>query len=380
MWRRDRLAYGVSSLPGSNNYLILMRELDRIRHALSAASTQRESVVLVTVMAVEGSVYRGAGARMIVTASGETIGAVSGGCLEADIVARAPEVLSGGRAELVRYDTRASDEMLLGLGMGCQGIIDLLLEPLASAALDDLIAFYERLAERRDAVTLLTLLRSDTGHPPVGTRLLLGEGGDIIEGDRALLEHETDVAREVIRPATRLVICGGGTDAIPLARLAALMGWHVTVVDHRPSFATAARFPDARAVVCANLSQDTTALSGRVTMDERTMAVVMAHSASHDRAYLHAMLDAGAGYIGVLGPRKRTVELLGARLSGPDATLPPSVHSPVGLDLGAETPDEIALSIVAEIAAVSTGRNAGMLRERRGPIHDRPSHHEEVDA
>jgi xanthine dehydrogenase accessory factor len=115
-------------------------------------------------------------------------------------------------------------------------------------------------------------------------------------------------------------------------------------------------------------------------MDERTMAVVMAHSASHDRAYLHAMLDAGAGYIGVLGPRKRTVELLGARLSGPDATLPPSVHSPVGLDLGAETPDEIALSIVAEIAAVSTGRNAGMLRERRGPIHDRPSHHEEVDA
>jgi len=380
MWRRDRLAYGVSSLPGSNNYLILMRELDRIRHALSAASARRESVVLVTVMAVEGSVYRGAGARMIVTASGETIGAVSGGCLEADIVARAPEVLSGGRAELVRYDTRASDEMLLGLGMGCQGIIDLLLEPLASAALDDLIAFYERLAARRDAVTLLTLLRSDTGHPPVGTRLLLGEGGDIIEGDRALLEHETDVAREVIRPATRLVICGGGTDAIPLARLAKLTGWHVTVVDHRASFATAARFPDANAVECANLSQDANALGGRVAIDERTMAVVMAHSASHDRAYLHAMLDAGAGYIGVLGPRKRTVELLGARLSGPDATLPPSVHSPVGLDLGAETPDEIALSIVAEIAAVSTGRNAGMLRERRGPIHDRPSHHEEVDA
>lgn len=380
MWRRDRLAYGVSSLPGSNNYLILMRELDRICHALPAASARRESVVLVTVMAVEGSVYRGAGARMIVTASGETIGAVSGGCLEADIVARAPDVLSGGRAELVRYDTRASDEMLLGLGMGCQGIIDLLLEPLAGAALDDAIAFYERLAVRRDAVTLMTLLRSDGSHPPVGTRLLLGEGGDIIEGDRALLEHETDVAREVIRPATRLVICGGGTDAIPLARLAKLMGWHVTVVDHRASFATSARFPDADAVVCANLSQDTTALSGRVTMDERTMAVVMAHSASHDRAYLHAMLDAGAGYIGVLGPRKRTVELLGARLSGPDATLPPSVHSPVGLDLGAETPDEIALSIVAEIAAVSTGRNAGMLRERRGPIHDRPSHHEEVDA
>jgi xanthine dehydrogenase accessory factor len=380
MWRRDRLAIGLSSLPSSDNYLMPMRELDRIRHALSAASARRESVVLVTVMAVEGSVYRGAGARMIVTASGETVSAVSGGCLEADIVARAPDVLSGGRAELVRYDTRASDEMVLGLGMGCQGIIDLLLEPLAGAALDDAIAFHERLAGRRDAVTLMTLLRSDNGNPPIGTRLLLGEGGDIIEGDRTLLEHENDVAREVIRPATRLVICGGGTDAIPLARLAKLMGWHVTVVDHRASFATSARFPDADAVVCANLSQDTTALSGRVTIDERTTAVVMAHSASHDRAYLHAMLDAGASYVGVLGPRKRTVELLGARLSGPGTTLPPSVHSPVGLDLGAETPDEIALSIVAEIAAVSTGRNAGLLRERRGPIHDRPGHHAEVDA
>ena len=359
---------------------ILMRELDRIRHALSAAAARREKVVLVTVMAVEGSVYRGAGARMIVTASGETVGAVSGGCLEADIVARAPDVLLAGRAELVRYDTRASDETVLGLGMGCQGIIDLLLEPLAGAALDDTIAFYERLAMRRDAVTLMTLLRSDAENPPVGTRLLLGEGGDIIEGDHALLEHENGVVREVIRPAMRLVICGGGTDAIPLARLAKLMGWHVTVVDHRASFATSTRFPDADAVVCANLSQDADALGGRVAIDQRTMAVVMAHSASHDRAYLHAMLDASAGYVGVLGPLRRTVELLGARVSGPDAALPPSVHSPVGLDLGAETPDEIALSIVAEIAAVSAGRRAGMLRERRGPIHDRPGHHAEVDA
>ena len=357
-----------------------MRELDRMCHALSAAATRGEGVVLVTVMAVEGSVYRGAGARMIVTESGETVGAVSGGCLEADIVARAPDVRSAGRAELVRYDTRASDEMVLGLGMGCQGIIDLLLEPFSGAALDDAIAFYARLAVRRDAVTLMTLLRSDAGNPPVGTRLLLGEGGDVIEGDRALLARENDVAREVVRPATRLLVCGGGTDAIPLTRLAKLMGWHVTVVDHRASFATPTRFPDADAVVCVNLSQDASALDGRVVIDARTMAVVMAHSASHDRAYLHALLDAEAEYIGALGPRRRTVELLGSRVSGPQATLPPSVHSPVGLDLGAETPEEIALSIVAEIAAVSTGRNAGMLRERRGPIHDRPGHRAEIDA
>jgi xanthine dehydrogenase accessory factor len=349
-----------------------MRELDRIRHTLAEAAARRESLVLVTVMAVEGSVYRGAGARMIVTANGGTVGAVSGGCLEADIIARAPDVLSAGRPELVRYDTRASDDAVLGLGMGCQGIIDLLLEPLAGAALDDAIAFYERLAARRDAVTLVTLLHTDAGTSPIGARLLLDEVGDIIEGDASLLTREGGVARELIRPAIRLVICGGGTDAVPLARLAKLMGWHVTVIDHRSSFATPSRFPDADAIVCANLVQDVGALGDRVVIGPRTMAVVMAHSANHDRAYLGAMLDAGAGYVGVLGPRRRTIDLLGTRVSAPDA-LPPGVHSPVGLDLGAETPDEIALSIIAEIAAVNAGRRAGMLRDRSGPIHDRSS-------
>jgi xanthine/CO dehydrogenase XdhC/CoxF family maturation factor len=350
-----------------------MRELDRIRQALSEAAARGEGLVLVTVMAVEGSVYRGAGARMIVSANGETVGAVSGGCLEADIIARAPDVLSAGRAELVRYDTRASDDAVLGLGMGCQGIIDLLLEPLAGATLDDAIAVYARLAARRDAVTLVTLLNPESGDPPVGTRLMLGEAGDVIAGDASLLERERGIAREVIRPAIQLVICGGGTDAVPLARLAKLMGWHVTVIDHRSSFAAPARFPDADAIVCANLVHDASALTNRVVIEARTMAVVMAHSASHDRAYLGAMLDAGAGYIGVLGPRRRTMELLGTRIPASGDELPPGVHSPVGLDLGAETPDEIALSIVAEIAAVSAGRRAGMLRDRSGPIHDRSS-------
>ena len=130
-----------------------MREIDRISSALSAASARGDSIMLVTVVAVEGSVYRGAGARMIVTAGGATVGAVSGGCLEADLVARAPEVLASGRVELVRYDTRASDDVVMGLGMGCQGVIDLLLEPLTGAALQEAQAFYERLAARRDAAS-----------------------------------------------------------------------------------------------------------------------------------------------------------------------------------------------------------------------------------
>ena len=347
-----------------------MRDIDQIRHALASAHARGESLVLATVMSVEGSVYRGAGARMVVRADGETVGAVSGGCLEADVVARVPDVLIAGVPEMVHYDTRASDDVVLGLGMGCQGIIDLLLEPLGGETLEQALAMYDRISHQRDPVILLTLIRAEPGLP-IGTRLLVDEDGAAIEGEVALLAREEGVCREGIAPAVRIVICGGGTDAIPLARLAKVMGWHVTVIDHRAAFSTTHRFPDVDAIVCANLVDGDAALSERVQLDQRTMAVVMAHSASYDRAYLHAMVSAGASYIGVLGPRRRTLELLGARVTTEDTELPPNVHSPVGLDLGAETPDEIALAIVAEIAAVSTGRSGGMLRQRRGPIHER---------
>ena len=347
-----------------------MRDIDKIRDALSAASARGESVMLATVMSVEGSVYRGAGARMVVLADGTTVGAVSGGCLEADVVARLPEVLAVGAAELIRYDTRATDDVLLGLGMGCQGIIELLLEPLGGASLAEALDFYGRIARCRDVVTLLTLVRSHEGNP-IGSRLLIDAGGRPLEGVVALHRLGEEVAREEIAPAISLVICGGGTDAIPLARLAKHMGWHVSVVDHRAAFATTERFTGVDAVACLNLTHENGTLLEHVVIDDRTMAVVMAHSASHDRAYLRAVLDAGAAYVGVLGPRRRTLELLGLDTAA-DAQVPSSVHAPAGLDLGAETPEEIALSIVAEIAAVGAGRTGGMLRDRRGPIHDRP--------
>ena len=315
---------------------------------------------------------------MIVTASGETIGAVSGGCLEGDIVARAPDVFAAARLELVRYDTRVSDDVVLGLGLGCQGLIDLLLEPLAGPRLHEAVAFYDRLRAHRDPVTLLTMLSDGVTGVPLGTRAVVDADSAVIEGDARLLDAEAGVSRELVRPAISLVVCGAGTDAMPLVRLAKLMGWKVTIVDHRAGFVTAARFPDADLLVHANVAQEPASLSARLQLDARTVAVVMAHSATHDGAYLHAMLDAGAGYIGVLGPRRRTLELLAARV--PSGVLPDAVHAPVGLDLGAETPEEIALAIVSEIAAVSAGGAGGMLRTRHGPIHDRPAHHVESDV
>ena len=345
-----------------------MRELERVHRALSAAAERGEAAVVVTVLGVEGSVYRGAGARMVVSSSGECTGAVSGGCLEADIVARSPEILASGRPEVAHYDTRASDDVVLGLGLGCQGVIDVLMEPHAGEALTQAIAFYRRLAAHRVPVVMHTLVRDFAGEA-IGARYIAFAGGDRIEGNAELLAAGAEVVTEIVTPAVPLVICGGGNDAIPLARLAKLLGWHVTVVDHRSSFASRERFPDADVIVCANLTQGEGGFPETVTVDDRTIAVCMAHSATHDRACLHALLDARARYIGVLGPRRRTLELLGDRSTEGD--IPPTVHSPVGLDIGAESPEEIALAIVAEVAAVTRGRAGGMLRERVGPIHER---------
>ena len=296
-----------------------MHELDRIRVALDAALQRREPALLATVIEVDGSTYRGAGARMVVRADGSTVGAVSGGCLEADIVARAMELMASGASDVVHYDTRASDDAVMGLGLGCQGVIDVRLESLAGQSLADEIA---HLAELR------------------------------------------------ARDAVRLLVCGGGTDAIPLVRLAALTGWLVTVVDHRPSFATAERFPDAERVVCVNASRDAGALAAAVALDTMSAAVVMAHAAAHDRAYLHALLGVETlRYIGVLGPRRRTLELLEGAAGIPSGEIPSRVFAPVGLDIGAETPEEIALSITSEIAAVLANRDARSLKQHGGPIH-----------
>jgi xanthine/CO dehydrogenase XdhC/CoxF family maturation factor len=299
-----------------------VHELDRIRLALVDAAERGEGAVLATVVGVDGSTYRGAGARMVVRADGSTVGAVSGGCLEADIVARATELLASGTAELVHYDTRSSDDGVLGLGMGCQGVIDVQLDPLSGDALARAI---EELAELR------------------------------------------------ARSAVRLLVCGAGTDAIPVVRLATTVGWLVTVVDHRPTFARAARFPEAEQVICLSSSREASELAAAVPLARFDAAVVMAHAAAHDRANLRELLAAGTlRYIGVLGPRRRTMELLDGAPGLESGFLPPNVYAPVGLDLGAETPEEIALAIVSECAAVIAGRDPVSLRERGGPIHEGP--------
>lgn len=343
-----------------------LHESKQLRHALAACRARSETAMLATVAGIDGSVYRGIGARMLVRADGSTVGAVSGGCLEADVVARFGETHALGRPALVTYDTRNGDDGVLGLGLGCQGLITLLLEPLSGPSLDRAIAWLDALASRRTPVRVATILETPVDSPrAVGDRVVL-EDADAGLLD-ALQASGHLVSVELVRPPAPLVICGAGNDAIPVTRLAASLGWHVTVVDHRPDFATRERFPDADEVVVANVAADAGALARAVRLDAQTAAVCMAHSAIHDGACLHALLDAGVGYLGVLGPRRRTLELFSGRTGATE--LPPNVHAPVGLDLGAESPEEIALAIVAEVAAVRNGRRAGMLRDHPGPIH-----------
>jgi xanthine/CO dehydrogenase XdhC/CoxF family maturation factor len=174
------------------------------------------------------------------------------------------------------------------------------------------------------------------------------------------------------RIAVRLLVCGAGADAIPVVRLASLTGWLVTVVDHRPSFATAERFLDAECVIGLDASPTEYALAPVVQLDEFAAAVVMGHAAAHDRARLHELLGVrGLRYLGVLGPRRRMMELLEGAPGIAPGVVPPHVYAPIGLDIGAETPEEIALAIVSECAAALAGRTPRSLRDCPGRIHSR---------
>jgi xanthine dehydrogenase accessory factor len=368
-----------------------MKELRDILDALGEAQARGEPAALGTVIRVRGSTYRREGARLLIRADGRTVGSVSGGCLEGDIAEIARDVLATGRARLAQYDLTSDDDAVWGLGLGCNGAIDVLIEPVAG----DLP---ERLRQAIDARRTLVLATLVSGPEPLrpGARLYLSEEGmpDGSLGDPVLDARAVDAARtqldarrsavvtlegpgataevfiEVLAPPLPLLVCGAGHDVIPLVRLAHELGWWVMVADSRPAFATRDRFPGADEVV---LSDDAD-IPRKVRIDRQTFVVVMTHNFLHDRTLLRGLLTTPARYIGLLGPRARTDRLLAdldrdgvAVGSGQRARL----FAPIGVDLGAESPEEIALSILAEILALHNGRRVASLRDRGGPSHAR---------
>lgn len=388
-----------------NELRAIVKAADRARHAGQPA-------LLATVVRVRGSAYRRPGARMLLTEEGWQAGSISGGCLEADILRKAWWRTRGAQPVVVTYDSSVSadspesadlaDELSHGFGLGCNGIVDVLLERIAPDAPASPIDHIARcLCHRRSgAMATVIAVEKEGQDVSVGQRLLLDDRGEASETTItapdliACVTHEcraairagasrsatfpfvdgatADVFVEVIHPPLPLLICGAGHDAVPLARMAGDLGWAVTVIEPRPgALARADRFPGAEAV----LSCAPSGVANAVPIDSRTAAVIMTHNTGLDAALLAELLATPARYIGVLGPRHRTERLI-ASLRDDGMALPglDRLHGPVGLDLGADGPEAIALSILAEIQAVVAGKTGGMLRERRtdASIHGVP--------
>ena len=363
--------------------------------ALLRAATVGDSVVLATVVRVTGSSYGGVGARMVIGTDGSTVGLVSGGCLESDLAEHARRVHATGRAEIVTYDTRDDDDAPWGLGLGCNGLIEVLLEPAPPPRGRDVAALIDRALAADSPSVIATVIRvsdSEPGLPTAGSHALLGgsnvqsvgEWGSgsgladaakyvdeaLAEGRRGLVREfgPVEVAFEVVMPSVRLVVCGTGPDAAPVARIASQLGWNVTVVDHRPlTNAHSSRFPGARVVECTEALR----LADAVALTPRSAAVVMSHHFAQDRDYVQALLAADVAYLGVLGPRARTERMVAELTTGeaPPPTIGDRFFAPVGLDLGGEGPDAIALAIISQVSAVTSGRAGGHLRDRRAPLH-----------
>jgi len=371
-----------------------MRELRDILSALADLRARGEAAAIATVVRVRGSTYRREGARLLIRADGRTLGSISGGCLEGDVAEAAREVMQTGRPRLQSYDLTSDDDAVWGLGLGCNGAIDVFIESVAEGAGGDLIALLRDPIDRRRTVALATVITAPAGSLLPGARIFVPEEGDPQGslGDPALDAQVTAAARtqiaagrsavlpvelsagagevfvEVVAPPLPLLVCGAGHDALPVVRLAHELGWWVTVADSRPAFATRERFPWADEVV---LTEDRE-VAQRVHIDRQTAVILMTHNFLHDLNILRGLLGTPAAYIGLLGPRARTERLLGdlakEGISLTDAQRG-RLYGPVGLDLGAESPEEIAMSILAEILAVRNGRNVASLRGRLGPIH-----------
>jgi xanthine/CO dehydrogenase XdhC/CoxF family maturation factor len=363
------------------------------RSIAQALANTTEPVVLATVVRITGSSYGGVGTRMIIRQNAPPIGIVSGGCLEADLAEHAKQVHLSHIPKVVTYDTRADDDAAWGLGLGCNGLIDVLLEPLTPTDAHQLADLLMRALDSDSASVVATIIESDNP-ASVGAHALFFDGTshltgwnseDLIEQIRTDSEEAFSesrrgmirsygaitVAFEVVTPSIHLVICGSGPDVVPLVRFASELGWNLTVIDHRPIIDEhKERFPGAHPVECSEPKD----LAKAANISNHTAAVVMSHNYARDLDYVRALLASDAAYIGILGPRARTERMLADMASaGETVTRGERIHSPVGVDIGGDGPDSIALSIIAEVSTVIYRRSGGHLRDSRGPLHASPA-------
>ena len=380
-----------------------MKEIRNILEAYKKLDLSSVNVALATVLKVRGSSYRSPGARMLITDVGQWVGSISGGCLEGDALRKARKVIAEGIPALVTYDTR-EDHSGMALGLGCNGIIDVLLEPIKKDQKVNPISLLEdfKSTKQPGAHALIYnsegiegvfagqhIVFSENGHSatteiPQETYIQIVNRLDshLKSGksrtERILLENGfADVFLEIIEPPVRLLIFGGGFDVKPVTEFGASLGWDIVVTEECIAHTVPANFPEAESVAYCQTDQ----ILSKFEITDYTAAVVMSHNYKYDKNVLGQLLTRDIRYIGVLGPRTRFEKIVneltteGNKLSGARIN---AVHSPIGLDIGAETPDEIAVSIISEIKATFSGRSGESLKNRDEPIHLRNEGTEEV--
>jgi xanthine dehydrogenase accessory factor len=320
--------------------------------------------VLATVVATAGSTYRKAGARMLIMADGSYLGLLSGGCLESDLMLHAQQVIDSGMARAVEYDMRGPDDLLFGIGAGCEGAMRVLLEPANAASRAATALSAAGKTASSGAPTCLVVVH-ESATLPLGTYgaaslppdLAAAASQSLADGSSREVRSEDDRLRALVQylpPSPHLLICGAGPDAEPVVSAARALGWRVTVVDHRPAYADARRFPGA-AVMLA----DAGALRGTVALHTCHAAVVMSHHLKSDVAYLRELAAAAApDYVGLLGPAARRLRI-SQELGVEAEALRKRLRGPVGIDIGPVTPEGIGLAVVSQVHAALAGRPCG---------------------
>ncbi len=389
-----------------------MKELWQILQGFSEVQSRQEKAALATVVRVQGSAYRREGAKLFITEQGKTIGNISAGCLEGDVLEFTQKVIETKQPVLRHYGLMGDDELIWGFGSGCNGIIDVLIEPLETV--NENLKLVSKAAESNSAVAIATIVfgekqpsgdgkASQSSLLQVGHRLtVFGDGSrqgtlGVEALDRAVADDAIGLIKQnrsrtlfydpnrlphagsdqemsigvfidTFVPPETVLIFGAGPDAVPLVKYAKEAGFLVKVVDHRPAYAISARLPAADEVLCLRAEE----VPQKVALSDRTYVVVLTHNFNYDTSILTWLLESKAAYIGVLGPKERFQMMLdklvreGRQLSDLQSE---RLFTPVGVDIGAEGPEQIALSIVAEILAVKNKRGGAFLRERHGPMH-----------
>ncbi len=346
-----------------------------------------EKTVLATIIETTGSSYQKAGARMIVSSNKSYSGILAGGCFEGDLIEQAGEVFKTGKSKTLFYDMRSPDDVIWGLGLGCNGAVRIFLQSLDKNAGYTPISELADAAAAGEALMLCSVIDSEHDGLPAGTTVTWNPAIRFQHENRALVElinlfadritqqriiYDTASVEgssvtfycERILPAKHLLLLGAGPDAIPLVNMATQLRWDITVADHRPAYLVRSRFPEHVQLVKVRPES----ISSDLPLHRYDAMVLMTHSIDYDIRYVKELAHSTIPYIGLLGPAHRRDQIYNA-IGDLAASVRNRSHGPVGLDIGSKTPDEIALSILAEIQAVCAGRTGGMLDDRPVQVH-----------